>query len=229
MNITSHAIVQIVYWFSEPNGLYFPSMYGTYGSTSGIIMPPQLMLSNVSYQYWQMLELGRTEWIKKSSRDDECDDGEGGANMEACIDRFLEAKVGCSNKFQTTSKAKNTCTTVEEYRQWARLVTGIIQMDEADIYAKTGCLRPCKFTEYRVAKEGALTEYFNISATDTELVLRFLFQSGKYEEKEEYFIYTTDSFIADVGGYLGLLLGHSIFSIVCSLSDIGSFIKNLKK
>ena len=53
------------------------------------------------------------------------------------------------------------------------------------------------------------------------LVLALSFPHVKYERKDEYFLYNSDSFVADVGGYLGLLLGHSIFSIVCSLEEFG--------
>ena len=34
--------------------------------------------------------------------------------------------------------------------------------------------------------------------------------NGLYDEKEEYIIYDMSSFIADVGGYMGLLLGFSL-------------------
>ena len=34
-----------------------------------------------------------------------------------------------------------------------------------------------------------------------------------YEEREQYIIYDTSSFIADVGGYMGLMLGVSLMSI----------------
>ena len=38
--------------------------------------------------------------------------------------------------------------------------------------------------------------------------------------QEEYEIYTIESFVADVGGYLGLLLGASILSLAESSTDI---------
>ena len=37
---------------------------------------------------------------------------------------------------------------------------------------------------------------------------------------EEYFLYGMDSFIADVGGFLGLLLGASLLSLVEDLLEI---------
>ena len=36
--------------------------------------------------------------------------------------------------------------------------------------------------------------------------MEFRFEDGSYQLEEEYIIYDSDSFIADVGGFLGLLL-----------------------
>ena len=36
----------------------------------------------------------------------------------------------------------------------------------------------------------------------------------------QYVVYDHDSFIADVGGFLGLLLGHSIFSVYATTYDV---------
>ena len=47
--------------------------------------------------------------------------------------------------------------------------------------------------------------------------MSFLFEDGSYQLEEEYIVYDANDFIADVGGYLGLLLGHSILSI-CHMS-----------
>ena len=50
--------------------------------------------------------------------------------------------------------------------------------------------------------------------------------SGNYEMKEQYFIYDGNSLIADIGGYLGLLLGLSIFGIFNSFMEESTRIKN---
>ena len=41
----------------------------------------------------------------------------------------------------------------------------------------------------------------------------------EYEKKEHYFIYDGNALIADIGGYLGLLLGFSIYGIVESFVE----------
>ena len=45
------------------------------------------------------------------------------------------------------------------------------------------------------------------------LLFYIYFINGRYEEKKHYVIYDFNSFIADVGGYMGLLLGFNLHSI----------------
>jgi hypothetical protein len=45
------------------------------------------------------------------------------------------------------------------------------------------------------------------------------FKNSRYEVREQYVIYDSDSFIADVGGFLGLLLGHSAYSVYREVED----------
>ena len=49
--------------------------------------------------------------------------------------------------------------------------------------------------------------YPNVKRT---LHLYLYYVNGLYDEKEQYVIYDMSSFIADVGGYMGLLLGFSL-------------------
>jgi hypothetical protein len=45
------------------------------------------------------------------------------------------------------------------------------------------------------------------------LLLLFTYQDTQHDVYTHYIIYDGDSFIADVGGFLGLLLGHSAYSL----------------
>jgi hypothetical protein len=40
-----------------------------------------------------------------------------------------------------------------------------------------------------------------------------IIMTGRYEQKDQYVVYDTNSLIADIGGYLGQLLGHSVLSM----------------
>ena len=53
-----------------------------------------------------------------------------------------------------------------------------------------------------------------INASRRSLHLYIYYVNNSYDEKEQYVIYDLSSFIADVGGFMGLLLGFSIHSMV---------------
>ena len=61
-------------------------------------------------------------------------------------------------------------------------------------------------------------EYHRKNQTKNELQLRLGYMNGRYEVRKQYPLYDINSFIADVGGYLGLILGYSILSL-CSVIE----------
>ena len=53
-----------------------------------------------------------------------------------------------------------------------------------------------------------------------EFQIKCLINEDAYEEKEQYIIYDWNSFVADVGGFLGLLLGCSALSLYNELDNV---------
>ena len=68
-------------------------------------------------------------------------------------------------------------------------------------------------------------------STGPTLGLSFVYRDGMYNLDREYYVYDTSHFLADIGGYLGLLLGHSLLSIYSMstkwILGLGNTIKNL--
>jgi hypothetical protein len=79
------------------------------------------------------------------------------------------------------------------------------------IFQETGCLSACKKSEFNIKSIEKLTP--NRKVPTGELFLNFIFNKGRYEIKEQYILYDGSSFAADIGGYLGLLLGQSIMGV----------------
>ena len=52
-------------------------------------------------------------------------------------------------------------------------------------------------------------------------VLQFMYTTSQYMEEVQYYSYGLHDLIADFGGYLGLLLGHSLLSFF----DIGRHVQ----
>ena len=85
----------------------------------------------------------------------------------------------------------------------------LVTLDEVEIYRDIGCMRKCRRMEW---KAKSVYENYDQSAEPT-LSLKLFYNNGRYNIKEQYYTYGLNSFVADFGGYLGLLLGHSILSV----------------
>ena len=91
----------------------------------------------------------------------------------------------------------------------------------------TGCLSSCEKDIYRIVAEPIYTLQKTGKCEEFYLLLRITDRS--YEKRKQYIIYDTDSFIADIGGYMGLLLGCSIMSVFNEIDLIlSSCISRLK-
>ena len=84
-------------------------------------------------------------------------------------------------------------------------------MDENQIFAEMGCLSSCDKMSYETAEPRSSGT--NIFIEDNSIILHFVFEHGRYSVKEQYYIYDMDSLIADIGGYMGLLLGQSLLGL----------------
>ncbi len=214
LNVTGKNIVHL--FFYDKNNVFLPSTYCLFGSAFAYIRAPQ-----EGKRYSQNFYLEKIQWLRIDSRDYRCNETETEVSVEACLNRFIEDSAGCSSKYQTTPPSKPVCTTMEQYRNWTEWLYKLKKMDETSIHAKTGCLATCNYNEYDLSTPSQVVVSNSSTSEGKELSLALTFPKGKYEVRELYYVYDQDSFIADVGGYLGLLLGHSIFSIVCSLHLLG--------
>ena len=62
-----------------------------------------------------------------------------------------------------------------------------------------------------------------------ELSPRIYFGKDEFPVKEQFFIYGTANLIADFGGYLGLLLGYSLFGCYDTLVDLMEYMVKFGK
>ena len=127
------------------------------------------------------------------------------------------------------------CTTKEGYNMMRNMTKILDEAESNTIYSLTKCLASCRRDEYQdidssfMVLDGAKVDKTlpqgsvlggmlgilgNTKKEDIiELELKFRIISPSYEEEDQYIIYDFNSFIGDVGGFLGLLLGYSILSL----------------
>ena len=78
------------------------------------------------------------------------------------------------------------------------------------ILAETGCLVPCDLYEYSTEPS---YQVFKDDIIEDTVFVGFYTLNLKIPVHEQKYGYILDDFIADVGGYLGLLLGASMWSL----------------
>ena len=79
---------------------------------------------------------------------------------------------------------------------------GLLDLEE--VVNKTGCLRPCQYTEYSLPSSPEQTTYYNESHL-------FLILARKTATKRtEVLLYPGTSFVSELGGSLGLFVGRVV-------------------
>ncbi len=59
--------------------------------------------------------------------------------------------------------------------------------------------------------------FSTVGLNESVLSISLGFKNARHDLRQEYIVYDGNSFIADVGGFLGLLLGYSILGIFESI------------
>ena len=116
--------------------------------------------------------------------------------------------------------AKKYCNSSAQLESLASFTKMLSNFNENQIYEATGCLASCvryEFDRLSVRKSDKRISPGNLI---NDLHIAFIIFDASHEEKEQYLLYDVDSFIADIGGYLGLLLGWSVFSVYNEVADM---------
>ena len=92
-------------------------------------------------------------------------------------------------------------------------------LSETNIFQSFGCMPSCSKNDISLTMVKEFDRTKDKDKSNTSLRLRLYYMDGTFDVKEEYYIYDRDSFMADCGGYLGLLLGASLLSLYHMISE----------
>ena len=99
------------------------------------------------------------------------------------------------------------CTSVQQLLQFEQEHFHVSDYWEQNaIVRHTGCLTPCRYTQYNLAKDP-------IRIKDDNMSLNIILSSTDILTRTEKKIYSGVSFVAEFGGALGLFLGFSFLMI----------------
>ena len=142
-------------------------------------------------------------------------------NTTKCIASFIERELGCSPNILGSQYPDGIpCNNKSQLVGLANITRFFRSADVNEIYGMTGCLSACEKDEYAMWVDPAEKVVNDHHSGKCEYHVRFQITQTSFKEEEQYVIYDTDSFFADIGGYMGLLLGCSLISLYNSLEAL---------
>ena len=144
-----------------------------------------------------------------------------------CVENYYSKKLGCmlpwSIKDWQNNYTGNACKGKEKFKEFENISKNILRTKETNDLIKEGCFAPnCLQRSWDIKKE----KFNNQQDTGFEF---FMPPKPKVIVRREVKLYTAINFFAEVGGYLGLLLGESLISYILVVSNwIHGIIKKLK-
>ena len=144
-------------------------------------------------------------------------------NTSQCITKFIEDKIGCRIKLHGNGMNKgSTCKSGLQLQHLAKILRDLMHADDKTIYELTGCQAACErheYHEFEYHRNDMVWRMCQGGNKSCDLELGLEMNDRSYEEKRQYVVYDFNSFVADVGGFMGLLLGFSMLSIYDELTN----------
>ena len=138
-----------------------------------------------------------------------------------CLEKYYSRKLGCMLPWLLNTKLKydrmNICEGKEKFKQFKNIAMNILKPEESNELTNERCFIPdCEQRSWKMKNQITTDEEIN-----GELITGFSFEwfePSKVLIREEVELYTLVNFFAEVGGYLGLLLGESLLSYIITTS-----------
>ena len=199
--------------------MVIPNKKRVYGSDSTMVSATGTSFDTYCHKndmYSQVIYITKTLMKDLDQPSQRCSQQNLKMTTSTCIAKFLENTLGCNPMVLGSQFLKTpTCTTKTQLLALANASKLFEGADENDVYEMTGCLPSCIKDHYSLTVAPLKSEFSYVLRCQVHLEFKMLYSS--YKEEEQYIIYDVASFIADVGGYMGLLLGSSLLSLYMAM------------
>ena len=137
-------------------------------------------------------------------------------NFNHCMEDYYSKQLGCvlpwSTKERQNNKAGNVCRGKEKFGEFKNISMNTWRPEETKRLLKEGCFIPkCQQRSWDMKKDKYTANYRNGYYME-------MHENPKVLVRREVKLYTLINFFAEVGGYLGLLLGESLVSYIIMIS-----------
>ena len=144
-------------------------------------------------------------------------------DMQKCLEDYIASQMDCALPWLAKKGLPGngvSCQYPEEYDRYVQLYNEVINFDSGSISSIANCIPSCKRHEYSV-KHMLTYEHKRLMKNST--TVHFFFGKDRFTVRKQYYTYDFQNFLADFGGYLGLLLGYSILGFYDTLVNLVKF------
>ena len=167
------------------------------------------------------IEIGKQIDIININKSNYSCDEENSKRLMDCMENYYSQKLGCKLPWALNNNVKNDsmnlCKGKEKFKEFKNLAMNILKSDQSKELINEDCFKPnCMQRSWEVKKDNYIKRIKNgnpVTGFKYEI-----FQPAKVLVRKEVKFYTIINFFAEVGGYLGLLLGESLFSYLITAS-----------
>lgn len=201
-----------------------PNERAVFGSATAIVRTNSFGQGcSTGIKFSQVIYITKTHLKSLDQPTRRCSQENVNINTSACIASFIEKQLECNSMILGSQYSKSSqCTTKSQLDRLANNARTLEQADGNDIYDMTGCMSSCVKDQYILSadppKRDSAYQYRGDIPCELHLQLRMM--DSSYKEEEQYVIYDGVSFIADIGGYMGLLLGSSLLGIYMAIETL---------
>ena len=165
--------------------------------------------------YQNVIFMGKQELTKRLKKSKfNCLEDNSNKQTE-CINEYYASKLNCTLPWVPSNNPQNRqqCQGKEKFTEFRNLSFAIGNPEVNEELKIKGCIIPnCEERTWHIESfQKENLSNFNISEENLMLTISFSHRS-KVLVRNEINLYTVSSFFADIGGYLGLLLGESLIS-----------------
>ena len=138
-------------------------------------------------------------------------------NFAHCVEDYYSKRLGCmlpwSTKESQNYNTGNICKGKDKFMEFINISMNIWKPEETKGLVKEGCFIPNCHQRSWDMKKDIYIKYKNPTAYYVDM-----HKNPKVLVRREVKLYTVINFFAEVGGYLGLLLGESLVSYIIMIS-----------
>ena len=200
-NALAHGTIELYAY--QKDQMIIPSDNWLYGSDKKIIS----IEPNTSYTF--QYHIFQDEEVALDTSLQRCHEPNNSSSISTCVARFVQEKFNCSLPLLGGFDIGNVCGEDMTFKAFQYVQHTLRISTELQVFQDTGCMPSCHRRKIQLNTIGSKQE----KSQEPKIWWLFNFRDGQYNLHEEYYVYDWGSLIADIGGFLGLLLGHSLLSM----------------